>query len=160
MTAGVLLVTIIEPDASVAPQPRIISMPKLTALTTVALATACLSTPLLTAAHAQPAPNRPTLMVAMSALGDLAPYRAIAADTLKIVDGGDLMAARTRIKDLETAWDKGESTLKPKDKASWTTLDKAIDQALTALRTPNPKADECSAALKALLAKMDTVDKA
>lgn len=102
----------------------------------------------------------PQLRIAASTLGDLAPYRTIAADTLKIVDKGDVAAARTRIKDLETSWDKAEATLKPKDPAAWTMLDKMIDTALTDLRTPLPKTADYAASLKALLAKMDDVGKA
>ncbi len=102
----------------------------------------------------------PQLRIAASTLGDLAPYRTIAADTLRIVDKGDVAAARTRIKDLETSWDKAEATLKPKDPAAWTMLDKMIDTALADLRTPLPKTADCAASLKALLAKMDDVGKA
>jgi len=95
-----------------------------------------------------------------SALGDLTPYRRIASDTLGLVDKGGVAAARARVKDLETAWDKAEATLKPKDKATWTELDAMIDAALTDLRTPNPAPAVCAASLKALIAKMDAVDKA
>ncbi len=100
------------------------------------------------------------LQLAASTLGDLAPYRTIAADTLRIVDKGDVAAARTRIKDLETSWDKAEATLKPRDPAAWTMLDKMVDAALADLRTPLPKTADCAASLKALLAKMDDVGKA
>ncbi len=96
----------------------------------------------------------------MSALGDLSPYRTIASDTLAIVGKGDIPAARTRIKDLETSWDKAEATLKPKDKATWTRLDGLIDAALADLRTPNPKPAACAASLKVLIAEFDTIDKA
>lgn len=102
----------------------------------------------------------PQLRIAASTLGDLAPYRTIAADTLRIVDKGDVAAARTRIKDLETSWDKAEATLEPKDPATWTMLDKMIDAALADLRTPLPKTADCAASLKALLAKMDDVGRA
>ncbi len=135
-------------------------MPQPKSAMCLAFAAAVLAAPLLTTAQARPASDVAPVVLAMSALGDLAPYRTIAADTLKIVDTGDLMAARTRVKDLETAWDKGEPTLKPKDKSTWTTLDKAIDEALTALRTPNPQAAACSTTLKTLISKMDAVSKA
>ncbi len=93
--------------------------------------------------------------VAASTLGDLTPFRVITADTLAIVQTGDITAARARIKDLETSWDRAESTLKPKDKASWTRLDGKIDNALTDLRMPNPKTTACEASLKDLLAAFD-----
>ena len=106
------------------------------------------------------APQAAPMRLALSALGDLGPFRTIASDTLALVDKGDVPAARTRVKDLETAWDKAEATLKRKDKATWTTLDGMIDAALTELRTPNPKPAACAASLKALVAQMDMVDKA
>ncbi len=101
-----------------------------------------------------------SLRLAASALGDLAPYRRIASDTLALVDKGDVPAARARVKDLETAWDRAEATLKPKDRATWTELDAMIDAALTDLRTPNPAPAACAASLKALIARMDAMDKA
>ncbi len=99
-------------------------------------------------------------VVALSALGDLAPYGRIASDTLALVDKGDIPAARARVKDLETSWDKAEATLKAKDKATWTTVDGMIDAALSDLRTPNPKAAACQASLRALIAELDGLDKA
>lgn len=99
-------------------------------------------------------------VLAASALGDLSPFRAIAADTLALVDKGDIPAARARVKDLETAWDKGEPTLKAKDKATWTAVDGMIDAALTDLRSPNPKPAACQASLKALVGKLDGLDRA
>ena len=111
------------------------------------------------AAQAAGAPAAP-LRLAMSALGDLAPYRTIASDTLALVDKGDVPAARARIKDLETAWDKAEPTLKAKDRPTWTSLDGMIDAALTDLRTPNPKPAACATSLRALIAKMEAMDKA
>lgn len=120
---------------------------------------------LLAAIFIQPGPSAAatpsqTPIVATSSLGDVTPFRTIAADTLKIVRSGDLMAARARIKDLETAWDRAEPNLKPRDKATWTSLDKAIDAVLADLRTPNPQAAACEASLKALVDQFDVVKKA
>ena len=124
-------------------------------------ALAVLATLAAAAAPAVAAPvPAPRLVAAASALGSLAPYRTIVSDTLTIVDKGDIAGARARIKDLETLWDKDEATLKPKDKTAWTGIDKSIDNALTAIRSPSPKPADCATALKALMAKMDTVSPA
>lgn len=85
-----------------------------------------------------------------ASLGNLASFQTIVADTLALINKGDLPAARARIKDLETAWDNAETTLKPKNKATWTNIDSAIDEALAALRRPNPQATDAAVALRKL----------
>ena len=90
-------------------------------------------------------------------IGDLSSYRAIAVDTLRIVEAGDLPAAKKRITELETAWDNAEAQLKPRNPTKWKTVDKAIDRALEEIRASNPDSAASTKAVRDLIAVLDDV---
>ena len=94
-----------------------------------------------------------------SPLGDLSPFAKIASDSLALVQRGDLQGAKVRIKDLETAWDEAEERMQPMSPEDWTAVDKSIDRVLAQLRSGNPDATACDAALRTLIAKLSSLEK-
>ena len=95
---------------------------------------------------------------APSPLGDLSVFRAITEDALKMVSSGDLVGAKTRVADIESAWDSAQATLKAKNPDKWTVLDTSIDHVLTSLRASPPDTKECSTSLQSLIDLLNILD--
>ncbi|WP_051182825.1 COG4705 family protein [Nocardia vinacea] len=85
---------------------------------------------------------------------EIAKFRTITQDTLAKVRAGQPNEAKARIKDLETAWDRDEATLRPLDGPAWSVLDGQIDSALKAVRAGNPDLATETQALTKLLAAL------
>ncbi len=78
-------------------------------------------------------------------------YRTITQDTLDLVSSGDESGAKSRVTDLESAWDDDQATLQPKDCQAWTFVDQQIDPVLSAVRDSNPDQATEEKALNSLL---------
>ncbi len=108
------------------------------------------SSELQTQAMANSSPNAP--------LGDLSEFRKIAQDTLGLVQAGDLAHAKSRVDDLETAWDNAAARLRSMNKGKWASLDDSIDTVLRNLRGVRQDTMACNASLHSLLTELNALD--
>lgn len=92
-------------------------------------------------------------------LGDLSSFRIIVTDTLSLVVKNDLSGGKTRIKDLELAWDSAEAGLKPRSPSDWHIVDGSIDTVLKSLRATTPTQTDCEKSLQILLKAIDDTGK-
>ena len=107
-------------------------------------------------APAPAAPDDPSSAVphAQAAPDDLSGLRALAVDTLKIVQAGDFPAARKRMDELESRWNRAAPTSKvalEKRKK----IDAAIDRAERELRFWRARRTDSVEALQELIRALD-----
>lgn len=108
--------------------------------------------------HTAPQQKAVSSATSVAPLGDLSSFRTIAADTLSLVQKGDLPAATTRVKGLEVAWDNAQSRLKPMNPSQWSAVDQSIDTVLKQLRAEPPNPEMCRTSLESLISILDALD--
>ncbi|MEI6834697.1 MAG: histidine kinase [bacterium] len=89
-------------------------------------------------------------------LGDLTRFEKLGKETLRLVESKNFASAKTKITELETAWDKAEENLRAKDGKAWRYVDKSIDKALERVRSDKPDQKACKEALNEMLVQMDS----
>ena len=92
-------------------------------------------------------------------LGDLSAFRQIAQDTLDLVRAGDLSRAKSRIGDLEFAWDNAAARLRSMNQKEWSAVDDSIDDVLRKLRAARQDSSACIQSLGSLITVLDALDK-
>jgi uncharacterized membrane-anchored protein len=90
-------------------------------------------------------------------LGDVSSFRVIADDTLRLVNAGRINDAKTRVTDLESAWDDAQARLQAMAPDKWKVVDGSIDKVLRQVRTAKPVASLCGSALESLLGTLDSI---
>jgi hypothetical protein len=86
-------------------------------------------------------------------------FKALAQATLDALAAGKQTEMVAKLTDLETAWDDQEKTLRPKNEATWTMLDKTLDKGISALRSSHKDPVKGKAALEDLLKKLGQATK-
>jgi len=86
-------------------------------------------------------------------------FKELAQATIDAIDGNKEREMVAKITDLETAWDAKEDTLKPRDPATWTALDKTLDKGISAIRGSKVDLKAGKAALQSLIQKLDQATK-
>lgn len=90
---------------------------------------------------------------------ETAPFKSLIASTLDRLGAGDKASMTTKLTDLETAWDDAEKNLRARNEATWTSIDKTLDKAITSLRSSKYDEARGKMALDSMSAKLDQATK-
>ncbi len=94
-----------------------------------------------------------------ASLGDLSSLKTIIAEVQASVDKGDLAGAAKRITDFESAWDLGQTSIRPLNPTYWGNIDAASDAALSAIRQATPSPEKVKATLATLMTALNDPSK-
>ena len=86
-------------------------------------------------------------------------FKKLAKATMAALDAGKETEMVEKLTDLETAWDDHEKTLRPKNEATWTSLDKTLDKAISALRSSHKNLKKGKVALENLAKNLELATK-
>ena len=95
---------------------------------------------------------------ALGALGNLSRFRAIALDTVPLVQAGDFSAARRRVDELESTWNQAAPKLKRMAPEKWKRVDAAIERAERELRFWRARRTDSVQALEELVHTIDSIE--
>lgn len=90
---------------------------------------------------------------------ETAEFKKLAKETIEALAAGKTTEMVAKLTDLETIWDEKEKSLKPKNEVTWTTIDKTLDKAISALRSSKVNLKKGKTALEDLLKMLDQATK-
>lgn len=115
-----------------------------------------LLSPAARAEDAKPAPAAPASAITpIYTQKETSEFTTLTKATLEALAAGKKEAMVAKLTDLETAWDEKENALKPRDEKRWTTIDKTLDKAISALRSSKYNAPKGKAALELLVKEIE-----
>lgn len=91
--------------------------------------------------------------------GQLTNFITIENDILNFINSEDFASAKTKADALEHDWDTSEPQLRKIDETTWTQIDGTIDSVLAEVRSKNPDASKCTAALENSLSVLNGANK-
>ncbi len=125
----------------------------------VILLTAASLVPFVSRAEDAQATVETNFISAIYTAAETAEFVKLTQATLASLAAGQETEMVAKLTDLETAWDDQEKTLRPKNEAIWTALDKTLDKGISALRSSHKNLAKGKAALEELLKNLELATK-